>query len=70
MTIATDYRPLLLTRDEACRLLGIRLSHYKTLVISGALNEIKIGERGKRLPYSEAQRFIAARMANGSNDGL
>jgi excisionase family DNA binding protein len=62
MTTLTDCRPLLLTRDEACRLLGIRLSHYKALVASGALNEIRIGERGKRLPYSEAQRFIEERL--------
>ena len=30
--------PLLLTRDEACRILGVKLSpHYKKLVARGAL---------------------------------
>ena len=64
MATVTDLKPLLLSRDEACRLLGIKLSHYKALVASGALREIAIGERGKRLPYSEAQRFIDERMSD------
>jgi len=63
MTTVFDPKPLLLTRDEACRILGVRLSHYKKLVANGALNEICIGDRGKRLPYSEAERFITERLA-------
>lgn len=55
-------RPLLLTRDEACRILGVKLSHYKELVARGALREIPIGLRGRRLPLSEAERFVAERL--------
>lgn len=63
MATVLDLQPLLLTREQACRVLGIKLSHYKALVGNGTLREIKIGERGKRLPLSEAQRFLAERMA-------
>jgi excisionase family DNA binding protein len=49
--------PLLLTRDEACRLLGVKLSQYKILVGRGLLREVRIGERGRRLPLEEAFRF-------------
>lgn len=62
MSTGTDLKPLLLTRSEACLLLGIKLAYYKALVASEALREISIGKRGKRLPYSEAQRFIEERM--------
>jgi excisionase family DNA binding protein len=65
MTADTDRfpKPLLLTRDEACRILGVKLSHYKDLVARGALREIAIGLRGKRLPFSEAERYVAERLA-------
>jgi excisionase family DNA binding protein len=56
-------RPLLLTRDEACRVLGVKLSHYKDLVAKGKIREIAIGLRGKRLPFSEAERFVSERLA-------
>lgn len=49
--------PLLLKRDEACRLLRIGPSKYKQLVQKGLLREVEIGARGRRLPYSEALRF-------------
>jgi excisionase family DNA binding protein len=49
--------PLLLTRREACQLLGIRSAHYKVLVGRGVLREVRIGERGRRLPLAEAERF-------------
>lgn len=55
-------KPLLLTRDEACRVLGVKLSHYKDLVGRGEIREIAIGLRGKRLPLSEAERFVAERL--------
>ncbi len=57
---------LLLTRDEACGLLGIKLSQYKVLVGKGDLREICIGVRGKRLPYSEAQRYVQERLTEAA----
>lgn len=51
------FYPLLLSRKEACRLLGIGASTYKQLVAGGSLREVQIGNRGRRLPYSEAVRF-------------
>ncbi len=62
MTPELGFKPLLLTRDEACRILGIKLSHYKQLVAEGAVYEIAIGPRGKRLPFSEAERYVAERL--------
>jgi excisionase family DNA binding protein len=56
-------KPLLLTRDEACRVLGVKLSHYKDLVGRGEIREIAIGLRGKRLPFSEAERFVKERLS-------
>ena len=52
----SDY-PLLLTREQACRLLGVKLSQYKILVGDGLLREVCIGQRGRRLPMEEALRF-------------
>jgi hypothetical protein len=57
LTTKSQEQPLLLTRDEACRALGIKLSQYKLLVGKGLLREVAIGVRGRRLPYSEALRF-------------
>jgi excisionase family DNA binding protein len=55
-------RPALLRRPEACRLLGIGPSTYKILVGNGILREVAIGERGRRLPYTEVERYIADRL--------
>ena len=59
MSTSTSPRelPLLLTRDEACRVLGIKISQYKLLVGDGLLREVHIGQRGRRLPREEAERF-------------
>jgi hypothetical protein len=58
MTKNDSTRPILLTRREACGLLKIGLSTYKLLVGRGALREIRIGTRGRRLPYGEAVRYV------------
>ena len=63
MVTSTELQRLLLTRDESCGLLGIKLSQYKVLVSKGFLREISIGVRGKRLPYSEAQRYVRERLS-------
>ena len=63
MANSNTQRPSLLTRREACAHLRIGLSQYKVLVAQDALREIAIGLRGKRLPYSEAERFVAERLA-------
>jgi predicted site-specific integrase-resolvase len=63
MATTTELQRLLLTRDESCGLLGIKLSQYKVLVRQGLLHEISIGVRGKRLPYSEAQRYVRERLS-------
>lgn len=55
-------QPALLRRPEACRALGIGPSTYKALVARGALREVAIGERGRRLPFSEVQRYISERL--------
>jgi excisionase family DNA binding protein len=55
-------KPLLLTRDEACRVLGVKLSHYKELVARGAFREIAIGVRGKRVPLCELERYVSERL--------
>ena len=56
-------QPALLRRPEACRLLGIGPSTYKTLVGKGILREVAVGQRGRRLPFSEIERYIAERLA-------
>lgn len=56
-------QPALLRRSEAWRALAIGPSKYKDLVNSGALCEVSIGERGRRLPLSEVQRYISERLA-------
>jgi excisionase family DNA binding protein len=56
-------RPVLLMRREACEHLKIGLSRYKLLVAEGRLREVAIGERGRRLPLSEVERFISERLA-------
>jgi excisionase family DNA binding protein len=53
----------LLRRPEACRLLGIGPSTYKMLVARGVLREVAVGERGRRLPYVEVERYISERLA-------
>lgn len=53
----------LLTRREACERLRIGLSQYKVLVAKQRLREIRIGERGRRLPESEIARFISESQA-------
>lgn len=55
--------PTLLRRPEAWRTLGIGPSKYKQLVAEGQIREISIGSRGKRLPYSEVERYVAERLA-------
>jgi hypothetical protein len=62
-TNSNGLRPVLLTRGEACKLLRLGLSKYKALVQGGALHEIPIGPRGRRLPLSEAERFVDERLA-------
>jgi hypothetical protein len=61
----------LLRRAEACGRLGIGLSSYKRLVREGALREITVGvlpdSRGKRLPESEIDRYIRARLGDGTS---
>jgi hypothetical protein len=60
--------PLLLTRDEACHLLGVRISQYKLLVARGLLREVRIGVRGRRLPLEEAFRFAREGVETASGD--
>ncbi|MHB8703424.1 MAG: hypothetical protein ACYC8W_04670 [Candidatus Tyrphobacter sp.] len=38
------------------------MSQYKLLVARRALREVAIGERGRRLPLSEVERFIAGQL--------
>ena len=38
-------------------MLGIKISQYKLLVGDGLLREVHIGQRGRRLPREEAERF-------------
>ena len=56
--------PSLFTRREACQILRIGISQYKKLIERGALREIAIGERGRRLPESEIERFIREQLEN------
>ena len=67
MTVNGFNPPLLLTREEACRVLGIRLSQYKILLGRGLLREIAIGKRGRRLPLAEAERFAREGITNGES---
>jgi hypothetical protein len=55
--------PLLLRRSEAQKLLGVGPSKYKELIATGLLKEVAIGERGRRLPYAEAERFVIEGLA-------
>jgi len=60
--------PALLTRRQACAKLSIGLSRYKCLVAAGCLREVAIGERGRRLPLSEVDRFILERLETAAGD--
>jgi hypothetical protein len=62
-TVNNPICPLLLRRAEAQKLLGLGPSRYKELVAAGVLKEVAIGERGRRLPYTEAQRFVVEGLA-------
>jgi excisionase family DNA binding protein len=55
-------REALLRRAEAWRALAIGPSTYKGLVANGELREVPIGKRGRRLPLSEVERYIAERL--------
>jgi|HubBroStandDraft_6_1064221.scaffolds.fasta_scaffold00532_9 predicted DNA-binding transcriptional regulator AlpA len=59
-------QPTLLRRPEAWRLLGIGPSTYKALVGKGILREVAIGQRGRRLPYSEIERYVSERLAEAA----
>jgi hypothetical protein len=63
METAKDCHPLLLRRAEAQRMLGVGPSKYKQIVAAGALREIPIGRRGRRVPYAELERYIAECLA-------
>lgn len=54
-------RERLLRRLEAAKVLGVSLSTYRRLVRGGDLREVAIG-RARRLPQSEVDRFIQARV--------
>jgi excisionase family DNA binding protein len=60
--VNTSSHPLLLRRNEACKMLGVSLSTYKVLVGKGELHEIAIGQRARRLPFSEANRYVNERL--------
>lgn len=62
-TVNNQKHPLLLKRAEAQQLLGLGPSKYKQLVAAGLLREIAIGDRGRRLPYAEAERYIVEGLA-------
>lgn len=62
MTLNNQNHPVLLRRAEACSTLGISLSTYKLLVGKGAIREVAIGERARRLPLSEVERYVAERL--------
>jgi hypothetical protein len=62
-TVNNQKHPLLLKRTEAQQLLGLGPSKYKQLVAAGLLREIAIGDRGRRLPYAEAERYIVEGLA-------
>jgi excisionase family DNA binding protein len=57
-------QPVLLRRPEVCRLLGIGPSTLKALIGRGVLREIAIGARGRRVPYSEVERYVAERLGS------
>ena len=61
--VNTNSYPILLRRDEACKMLGVSLSTYKVLVGKGELREIGIGERARRLPFSEVERYVKQRLS-------
>jgi hypothetical protein len=68
-TVNNQKHPLLLKRFEAQQLLGLGPSKYKQLVAAGVLKEVAIGERGRRLPYTEAERFVVEGLAASGDDG-
>jgi excisionase family DNA binding protein len=60
-TTATDTlrRPLLLSREEASKSLGIGRTRYQQLIAEGKIGEVKIGRR-RLVSAAELERFIAA----------
>lgn len=68
-SVNVSSHPLLLRRDEACKMLGVSLSTYKVLVGKGELREIGIGERARRLPLSEAERYVKERLSESEPQG-
>jgi excisionase family DNA binding protein len=59
----TTERPLLHSREEACRLLGVSLSTLKLLIGHGDLHEVRLGKR-RLTPRTEIDRLIAERIAS------
>ena len=68
-SVNVSSHPLSLRRDEACKMLGVSLSTYKVLVGKGELREIGIGERARRLPLSEAERYVKERLSESEPQG-
>ena len=57
-TVAADVEPLLLSQNEAARLLRVSLGTVHNLRRRGALRTIKIGAR-RLVPIDELKRLIA-----------
>ena len=57
-------QPLLLTTDQAKRVLQIGRSHLYNLLGRGKIKSIKIG-RNRRIPVVELERYIEQEMEDG-----
>ncbi len=56
-----ELEPLLLTVDEAARLLRMSRSFVYNLVMNGEIASIKLG-RSRRVPAAELERFVSERL--------
>ncbi len=65
--IRAHVEPLLYSRDDACRILGISLSTLKLLIGKRSILEIGIGKR-RMIPRSEIDRVIADAEVQASQD--
>lgn len=63
-----ELKPLLLTVDEAARLLRMSRSFVYNLVMSGEIASIKLG-RSRRVPAVELERFVSERL-EAERDGV
>ncbi len=61
-----DTNKLLVSVDEAARMLGVSRAHLYPRVIRGELQSLRIG-RSRRIPIAALERFVREQLAAGGD---